>query len=895
MDEKDAVRGELTPSGFELARFSRVNLMPRDRLISMMLQDRGALRVISAPHGYGKSLLAYEYARRVFGEGQVVWVDGSAPEFLQSLDEGHLVPRGSGDEGRADLVVIDDLPSMDQERIETFARCSDVLLGRGCEVVVTTLPSRDWLRSTQPDRVLVTAVDLLVTERDVKESQIYSDENERKLALGVWNGLSESLMGHAPCCVWGAGVAEAFPCLRGFFEEELEADFLKFAFAMLILGKGTCKDLERLGVRMSDELLRMAAHDYLFLGVDLVQREFAAGYVSIENLRNAIEEAGAHDFLLVGSFPVYEKSLGLLLDRGDTQRATEVMDVFCANAHCEAWLKDCGWDLIDSGEDHILEALLARCREEVLRADAELQAMRAWSYGMNGMPREATHYARAALRTAGEDGARNSGDHSAILMANLAMVAFSGTKGTEAQTLFDAGSRTSGSISGSSGFVRAVASLCTCEEIERGVAVLRGDLAPSNILGGNEEEVEESRVESLAQLFEQNAYKYGDCVAVRVAVHMLSCVRSLSARELMHRYGCGLLIGMRKRGVVTFSQAAVLSDLWRSGYFGVDGKGADVKDAKLLSQATALIMKMCRKSGREVPAIPWEQTKASCNSAAEPKKNSRGRRKKQLAGADNIPVANVKLFGGLEVVVGEKYVPRSKWTTRALQLFAILVMNQGRDVSREIIFQQMWPDLSRTRALDNFYTAWSRMQALLGEGPYLSRHGEFCSVSARYVVSDIAEFERLSKRILVERDNISTVLDIYARMETLYRGGLLPSEKGNEFIDKQRRRYQAIFVDAMISGVYKSLEVKDSRIALWFARKALEEDPRREDTYAATMKAQIAAGQRCSAIRTYFQCKEFLREELGLDPSPETQTLYEQLIVSDPSLLKLATLASLGA
>lgn len=894
MEDTGSALAELTPDSFELARFSGANLIPRNRLVSMMLQDRGALRVISAPHGYGKTLLAYEYAKRVFGSKQVVWVDGSAPEFLQSLDEGHVVPCGGGDEESANLVVIDDLPSMDQQRIDTFARCSDELIGRGCEVVVTTLPSRDWLRSTQPDRILIAACDLVVTERDVQTVGAGADEAVRKAVLDLWGNLAESLMGHVPCCVWGDGAQEAYPCLRGFFEEDLEGDFLKAAFAMLILGRGTCKDLERLGAKMPEELLRMAARDYLFLGIDLVQREFDTGYVNVGGLKEAIEEAGVHNLLLSGAFPVHEKALGLLLESGSTQRAIEVMDAFCASSHCEAWLGDCGWELVDAGEERLLGVLVARCREEVMGDDAEMQAMRAWMCGMTGATREAAYYSRAAIRLVSDSDEARQPAHPVLLMAQLAILAFTGQKRFELSEARMESVRVNQEVGSSAEFMAAVASLCTIEELERATAVLRGDLAPASILGSDEEEVDENRVSQLSELFERHAHRYGDCLPVRVAVHLLSCVRSMSARELLHRYGCGLLISMRQKGVSSFSQAIVLSDLWRSGYFGAAGKIADVKDAKLLSQASALIMKMCRMAGREAPAIPWEQAKGACAPVQSAKKGSKGKRKRQAPSAESIPVASVKLFGGLEVVVGEKYVPRSKWTTRALQLFAILVMNQGKDVSREVIFQQMWPDLSRTRALDNFYTAWSRMQALLGEGPYLSRHGEFCSVSARYVTSDIAEFDRLSKRILVERDNISTVLDIYARMETLYRGGLLPSEKGNDFINKQRRRYQSIFVDAMISGACKSLEAKDSRIALWFARKAIEEDPKREDVYATLMRVQMAAGQRCSAIRTYFQCKEFLRDELGLDPSSDTQALYEQLITSDPSLLKLAALASMG-
>ena len=79
------------------------------------------------------------------------------------------------------------------------------------------------------------------------------------------------------------------------------------------------------------------------------------------------------------------------------------------------------------------------------------------------------------------------------------------------------------------------------------------------------------------------------------------------------------------------------------------------------------------------------------------------------------------------------------------------------------------------------------------------------------------------------------------------------------------------------------------RVALWFARKAMEEDQTREDVYRVLMKAQIASGQRCPAIKTYLSCRDYLQSSLGLDPSIETRELYNALVTTDPELLRLET------
>ncbi len=85
----------------------------------------------------------------------------------------------------------------------------------------------------------------------------------------------------------------------------------------------------------------------------------------------------------------------------------------------------------------------------------------------------------------------------------------------------------------------------------------------------------------------------------------------------------------------------------------------------------------------------------------------------------------------------------------------------------------------------------------------------------------------------------------------------------------------------MLRLVELYLERDDPCSALVFARRALVVDPTREDLYQATLRCQIAAGQRSAAVETFVQCKTQLAEELGLDPSAETVALYQQILVME--------------
>lgn len=66
--------------------------------------------------------------------------------------------------------------------------------------------------------------------------------------------------------------------------------------------------------------------------------------------------------------------------------------------------------------------------------------------------------------------------------------------------------------------------------------------------------------------------------------------------------------------------------------------------------------------------------------------------------------------------------------------------------------------------------------------------------------------------------------------------------------------------------------------AVAHARTMLDLDPLRETSQRALMEAQLAAGDRASALRTYERCRRLLADELGTDPSPETQSLHERLL-----------------
>ena len=258
---------------------------------------------------------------------------------------------------------------------------------------------------------------------------------------------------------------------------------------------------------------------------------------------------------------------------------------------------------------------------------------------------------------------------------------------------------------------------------------------------------------------------------------------------------------------------------------------------------------------------------------------------------DGLPLCHVRLFGGLELTIGGRAVRERDWKKRkARLLFAMLAIRRGQDVARDQLFEYLWPEMDADRAKNNLYVVWSTMKAaLVGEAdkgapcPYIETAGGVCRTVRDAVRTDVDDFESelVAAREAEKAGKPSEALRAYEHIADLYRGDLLPGDVYDDWFATLRDHYRSSFVDAMLRATELLVKADDPGNALVFTRRAIQCDPFREDLYQAALRCQIAAGQRSSAIDTYFQCRDNLSEELGLDPSTDTRALYDQILAME--------------
>jgi DNA-binding SARP family transcriptional activator/tetratricopeptide (TPR) repeat protein len=110
---------------------------------------------------------------------------------------------------------------------------------------------------------------------------------------------------------------------------------------------------------------------------------------------------------------------------------------------------------------------------------------------------------------------------------------------------------------------------------------------------------------------------------------------------------------------------------------------------------------------------------------------------------------------------------------------------------------------------------------------------------------------------------------------------LLPGQEGG-WVERLRAAWQQVLVRALQVVVDASLARGLGEAAVRPATELVALEPFRESAHLRLLRARAAAGDRAEALRVYDRCRRLLAEELGVDPSPELEAAYLELLRDGP-------------
>lgn len=262
------------------------------------------------------------------------------------------------------------------------------------------------------------------------------------------------------------------------------------------------------------------------------------------------------------------------------------------------------------------------------------------------------------------------------------------------------------------------------------------------------------------------------------------------------------------------------------------------------------------------------------------------------------PQGALQIFtlGGFGLTASGCTVPVEKWKRKqAVKLLKYLVTQLDRPVHRERILDCLWPDVDEERAWGRLkvtvYYLRNQLRATGIGGDVVRTVGDAYLLRRDVVWVDAEIFEKLVNegRTLQDRRQWDEALRCYDEALSLYRGDYLEQDVFADWCAEERERLREICLEALARKAECHAQTGHFAQAVQVCRKALVRDPCRENLHVALMEYLWRSGQVDRALAQYRHCEAVLGREFGVEPMPETQRLYLQIMDGSSSHLQPAS------
>lgn len=262
----------------------------------------------------------------------------------------------------------------------------------------------------------------------------------------------------------------------------------------------------------------------------------------------------------------------------------------------------------------------------------------------------------------------------------------------------------------------------------------------------------------------------------------------------------------------------------------------------------------------------------------------------------------VQTLGGFRVWRNNEEIATTAWgREKAIHLFQFFITMRRQYVHKEQIMDRLWPDLDLDKGDRDFKVALNSINKALepereprSEPKFVKRYGLAYGIDFEFVWVDTEVMEQLiaaGNQALSHYENhptadtganeIDFAIACYETAIEFYHGDYLPERRYEDWTSAERERLQLLGLNTMITLADLLLD-RTPLESVRLTQRVLSIDPVWEDAYRVLMRAFVSQNNRPMALRTYERCVAVLDEEFGIEPLPETTTLYEHILDNEP-------------
>ena len=223
-------------------------------------------------------------------------------------------------------------------------------------------------------------------------------------------------------------------------------------------------------------------------------------------------------------------------------------------------------------------------------------------------------------------------------------------------------------------------------------------------------------------------------------------------------------------------------------------------------------------------------------------------------------------------------------------VFAYLAAQGGRPVPRDELAELLWDDNPPATWEKALRVLMTKLRSLLeecgidGSTALTSAFGCYALTlpAGTWIDVDAAADTLLRAERALAAGDLREAHSEGSVAAELARRSFLPGQDGS-WVEGRRRDQHELLVRSLECLNEASFGAKDFAQAARHAEEVIELEPFRESCYRLLMEAHAAAGNRADALRAYERCRRLLADELGAYPSPETDSIYRELLAAPSS------------
>ena len=245
----------------------------------------------------------------------------------------------------------------------------------------------------------------------------------------------------------------------------------------------------------------------------------------------------------------------------------------------------------------------------------------------------------------------------------------------------------------------------------------------------------------------------------------------------------------------------------------------------------------------------------------------------------------IYLTGEVQVELGDRLLRESKLGgPQGRFVLAYLVTERKRAVTQAELAEALWPDALPASWALALSAVVSRLRSRL-TGVGLPRSRTIANAFGCYqfsppgeawvdVEAALAGVDAAEGAIAAGNSQAAYGPSLIAT--TVLRRPFLVGQDG-EWVEARRAFLAASLVRALDCRVEALAANGELELALMHAREVVRVEPYRESAYRRLMRMLDRQGERAEAVRVYLECERLLKQDLGIAPSDETETLYREI------------------